>query len=43
MFVDGIIIDCTDVWIEGAVAFSLFTVDFYKALKKTMNPNAKFS
>jgi len=41
--VDGIIVDCTDVWLEDGVASSLFTVDFYKALNSCMNKGARFS
>jgi len=41
--VDGIIVDCTDVWLEDGVASSLFTVEFYKALNSCMNKGARFS
>ena len=30
--VDGIIVDCTDVWIENGAANSLFTVEFYQSM-----------
>lgn len=43
IFVDGVIIDCTDVWLEDSVASSLFTVEFYKALHTCMNKGARFS
>lgn len=41
--VDGIIVDCTDVWLEGCVASSLFTVEFYRALHSCMSVGARFS
>lgn len=41
--VDGIIIDCTDVWLEDSIANSLFTVEFYTALHSCMKVGARFS
>ena len=40
---DGVIIDCTDVDIEDAVASSLFNVPFYKNLRDIMAKGAIFS
>jgi len=40
---DGVIIDCTDVDVEGAVALSLFNVPFYKNLRDIMKEGAVFS
>jgi len=40
---DAVIIDCTDVCIEQAIAFSLFTEEFFRNLKVIMTEGAKFS
>lgn len=40
---DGVIIDCTDCTIDGAVSATLFNVEFYKELSKVMTPDASFS
>lgn len=40
---DGIIIDCTDVDIEDAVASSLFTVAFYSNIREIMKKDVVFS
>ena len=40
---DGIIIDCTDVDLEDAVALSLFNVPFYQNLRDIMKEGAYFS
>ena len=40
---DGVIIDCTDVDVEEAVALSLFNVPFYKNLREIMKEGAVFS
>lgn len=43
MLFDGIIIDCTDVDVEDAVASSLFSVAFYSNLKDIMKKDVAFS
>jgi len=40
---DAVIIDCTDVCIEHALASSLFTEEFFRNLKVIMTEGAQFS
>jgi len=41
--VDAIVVDCTDVWFPGAVASSLFTVEFYTSLHSCLKKGGGFS
>lgn len=40
---DAIIIDCTDVWLDEAVASTLFTPEFYGNIYMILNNGAGFS